>query len=320
MLPTANAAQSKNRTFFDIPLTNEITPMMTRLPKLEGSFWNDPGFFGHLIDIIPNPVFFKDLNFIYRICNHSFADHIIGLPKEKVIGRRVHDLIGSLDKDQADEFDRQDQDILRHQENREFEARLPCSDGQKRDFLYTKGVVLDNTGQALGIIGVMIDITKRKMAEENLRKREKELKTQSQHLEEVNAALKVLLKQREIDKKSLQDNFLMNIREMILPYVERLKKATLSEQQALTLELIETNRQNIASPLIGTLSSRFIRLTPMELRVANLIKEGKSNKEIADLLFLSENTILFHRHHIRTKLNIKGKRINLRTYLLTIES
>jgi PAS domain S-box-containing protein len=293
--------------------------MITVPPATESTFWNDPAFFSHLIDIIPNPVFFKDVNLIYRICNHAFADHIIGLPKEQIIGRGVHALIGSRDGVQADDFDRQDRDILQNMENREFEARLPCSDGLERDFLYNKGVVRDDQGRVMGIVGVMIDISKRKTAEEKLRKREKELNTQSQHLEEVNATLRVLLMQRDTDKKSLQENFLMNIREMILPYLDRLKKEPLTDQQQLQLGIIETNLQNIASPFIGTISSRYLNLTPMELRVANLIKEGKSNKEIAELLFLSENTILFHRHNIRTKLNLKGKRINLRTYLLTLD-
>jgi DNA-binding CsgD family transcriptional regulator len=57
----------------------------------------------------------------------------------------------------------------------------------------------------------------------------------------------------------------------------------------------------------------------MEIRVATLVKEGKTNKEISEILFLSKNTILFHRHNIRTKLGLKNTRINLRTHLLSYE-
>jgi DNA-binding CsgD family transcriptional regulator len=57
----------------------------------------------------------------------------------------------------------------------------------------------------------------------------------------------------------------------------------------------------------------------MEIKVANLVKEGKTNKEIAELLCLSKNTILFHRHNIRSKLGLKNKKINLRSHLLSYD-
>jgi DNA-binding CsgD family transcriptional regulator len=53
--------------------------------------------------------------------------------------------------------------------------------------------------------------------------------------------------------------------------------------------------------------------------VANLVKEGKTNKEIAALLYLSKNTILFHRHNIRTKLGLRRSKKNLRSHLLAFE-
>ena len=53
--------------------------------------------------------------------------------------------------------------------------------------------------------------------------------------------------------------------------------------------------------------------------MADLIKAGKTNKEIAGLLLVSHNTVLFHRHNIRSKLNIKNKKINLRSHLLALD-
>ena len=64
---------------------------------------------------------------------------------------------------------------------------------------------------------------------------------------------------------------------------------------------------------------RFARFTPTEIRVANLIKEGKTNKEMADVLLISKNTVLYHRHNIRKKLKLTNTAINLRTHLLTFE-
>ncbi|MEJ2095615.1 MAG: PAS domain S-box protein [Deltaproteobacteria bacterium] len=163
------------------------------------------------------------------------------------------------------------------------------------------------------------EIEERKRAEAKLRKREKELEAQSQHLEEVNTALKVLLKQRENDRNELEKNMLSNVIELVSPYLEQLYKTHLNTRQAMLLSILESNLSNIISPFISKLSSRFFNFTPMEIRVANLVKEGKTNKEIAALLFLSKNTILFHRHNIRTKLGLKGTKINLRTHLLSYE-
>jgi len=163
------------------------------------------------------------------------------------------------------------------------------------------------------------EIEERKKAEEALRKREIELEAQSHHLEEVNTALKVLLKQRESDKKELGENVLSNVKEFISPYIERLNKSRLNTHQKTLVNIMESNLENIISPFISKLSSKFFNFTPMEIKVANLVKEGKTNKEIAELLCLSKNTILFHRHNIRGKLRLKNKKINLRSHLLSYD-
>jgi PAS domain S-box-containing protein len=161
------------------------------------------------------------------------------------------------------------------------------------------------------------EVEERKRAEKTLRKREVELKAQSHHLEEVNTALKVLLKQREEDKKETGENVLSNVKELISPYMERLKNSRLHTNQQILVDILESNLNNIISPFIRNLSSKYFNFTPMEIRVANLVKDGKTNKEIANLLYLSKNTILFHRHNIRSKLQLNKKKINLRSYLLS---
>jgi len=59
-------------------------------------------------------------------------------------------------------------------------------------------------------------------------------------------------------------------------------------------------------------------LTPAEIQISNLIKQGKTTKEIADLLNLSDRTIETHRKNIRRKIGIRNKSENLRTHLLNI--
>lgn len=163
------------------------------------------------------------------------------------------------------------------------------------------------------------EVEERKRAEAQLRKREKELKAQSLHLEEVNTALRVLLKQREDDKKELGEVVLSNVRELIGPYLDRLKKGRLAVVQKALVDILESNLESIISPFTSSLSSRHFNLTPTEIRVANLVKEGRTNKDIAELLLLSKNTILFHRHNIRTKLGLRNNKKNLRSHLLGLE-
>lgn len=161
------------------------------------------------------------------------------------------------------------------------------------------------------------EVEERRRVEKELRRREVELKAQSHHLEEVNTALKVLLKQREEDKKELGEKVMSNVKELIDPYLERLKRSRLTTTQQTLIDIMESNLNNITSPFISRLSSRYFNLTSVEIKVADLVKEGKTNKEIAELLYVSKNTILFHRHHIRRKLQLTNKKINLRAHLLS---
>lgn len=135
----------------------------------------------------------------------------------------------------------------------------------------------------------------------------------------MNTALKVLLKQREDDKKELAENVLSNVKDLISPYLERLQKSRLNTDQQILVSILQSNLDNIISPFIGNLSSRKYNLTPTEIRVANLVKEGRTNKEIAALLCLAKNTILFHRYNIRRKFEIKNKKVNLRAHLLSFD-
>jgi DNA-binding CsgD family transcriptional regulator len=99
-----------------------------------------------------------------------------------------------------------------------------------------------------------------------------------------------------------------------------LKKSRLNTNQKTLINILESNLGNMISPFISTVSSKYFNLTPMEVRVANLVKEGKTNKEIAELLCISKNTILFHRYNIRSKLGLKNKKINLRSHLLSYDA
>jgi PAS domain S-box-containing protein len=163
------------------------------------------------------------------------------------------------------------------------------------------------------------EIEERKQAEETLRKREVELQEKSRNLEEINTALHVLLERREADRFDLYKNILRNVKELIDPYLERLGKMNLNKNQKTLFDIIKLNLSNITASFLEKMSSQSFLLTPTEIKVACLVKDGRTNKDIAELLCISLNTTLFHRYNIRRKLGLKNKKINLRSHLMTFE-
>ena len=159
------------------------------------------------------------------------------------------------------------------------------------------------------------EISNRKKAEKALKQKGMELEAKTIGLEEANTALKVLLKQREEDKVELEEKVLLNVRELVLPYLEKLKMKKLGEKERAYIGIMESNLNDIVSPFVHGLSSKLIKLSPTELQVTNLIKQGNTTKEIAEIMNLATSTIDFHRNNIRKKIGIKNKRINLKTYL-----
>ena len=162
------------------------------------------------------------------------------------------------------------------------------------------------------------NISERKQVEEVLRGKEKKLENQAKHLEKINSTLSVLLEHREEEKKKLEENILTNVKKLILPHIEKIHKGSLDGNNKKYLSIIKSDLINLISPFASKLSSKYFDLTPTEIQIADLIKFGKSSKEIASLLNVSSNAISFHRGNIRNKLGLLNKKINLRSYLQSL--
>jgi PAS domain S-box-containing protein len=158
------------------------------------------------------------------------------------------------------------------------------------------------------VIGTLLDITGRKM-------REKELALKNRRLEDLNTTLKVLLEQRSEDKKEMEETLLTNIRGLVMPPLEMLKACMTDPRSRGCLDLLETNLQDVLSPFLVNMKERCLDLTSKEIQIAQMIKQGKTTKEIAQMLSLSQKTIDYHRANIRRKMNIKNKDLNLSSCL-----
>ena len=127
-----------------------------------------------------------------------------------------------------------------------------------------------------------------------------------------------MLKKREEDKTELEDNVLTNVKELIVPYFEKIKKTKLDDQQEAFLSIIESNLNEIISPFTREMSLKYLNLTPTEIKIANLIRHGSSTKKIAEIMNVSPRTVETHRKNIRRKIGLEGKRANLRSHLLSL--
>ncbi len=180
----------------------------------------------------------------------------------------------------------------------------------------TRGV--KEKGKLIAIHGIARNITERKRMEEALRKREQEFQEKSRNLEDVNTALTVLLKRREDDKAELEEKVICNVRELVLPYIENLKMTRIDSHQLNQLKILERNTNEIISPFLRTLSTKYPNLTPMEIKVINFIREGRTTKEMAALLNASARTVEVHRDNIRKKMGLRNRKANLRSYLMAL--
>lgn len=194
------------------------------------------------------------------------------------------------------------------------ESRIRCRDGQKK-YISLRIAHLTETRYLV----TYEDITDRITAEHALLKREKELKIKSRNLEDVNTALRVLLEQRNTDKSDMEEKILFNIQDLVIPYLDKLEKTSSIGMRRSYVDILRSNLNSIVSPFARKLSARYMNFTPREIQVANLIKEDKGNKEIAELLYVSTSSVEFHRHNIRKKTGIINKKINLKTYLQSLQ-
>ena len=178
-------------------------------------------------------------------------------------------------------------------------------------------LVRDAKGNPRAIIGTLRDISDRKKSEEAMRRGEELLQARTIELEEANVTLKVLLQKRDDEKREFEARIVSNVQTLILPYLEKLKKSQLPENKKAYVNIIETNLNEIISPFAHGVSHKYFNLTPTEIQIADLIKQGQTTKEIAEFLNVSAKTVEFHRDNIRKKLGLKNKKINLRTHLLS---
>ena len=312
-------------------------------------FQKNESIYHHIVDNISDGVYKINGEGRFTFVNRVIADRA-GIPAEEFCHLHFLDLVMPEHKELAkSNFEK----VMKGEEGIPYELSYRRVDGQ-RNTVEVHSRPIYEAGRVIGLLGISRDITERRRAQEALReaydhlellvvertqelllknrqlmeeiaqrrsveeslvRRERDLEEKTRSLEELNCALKVLLKQREKDRYEFEEWVKANVQYGVMPYVEKMKTAGPGNASSAFIKLIEANLRNITSSFSHNLSMKYLNLTFKEFQIADLVKEGNSSKDIAEILNVSERTIGFHRKNIRKKLAIADRKTNLRTYL-----
>jgi PAS domain S-box-containing protein len=272
----------------------------------------------HIFDAVPDPLAIIDLDYRFDRVNRAMAGRL-GAKPEDLVGRACYEVVHCLTLP-ADfcPLSLMFKDGLQHSAEI-FEKNMNGT------FLVSVSPLYDDENHLTGGIHVARDITHLKDIEAALREsnekleqhvamRTVELVQKAEDLKESNIAMKVLMKHREQDRTEIQESVTHNIRELVFPNLDRMEHGIASKEQLnACIREIKNCLENVISPSPRSLSGK--GLSPAELRIAEMIRAGKSTKEIADLLSISHGTVRTHRERIRKKLGLTNQKTNLQTYL-----
>lgn len=137
---------------------------LTEVKRLETVRLQQTESLRRLVDSIPVPAFCKDRNGIYIACNKGF-ENLVRVQKQDILGKRIHDFV-SLKI--AEEYHAMDIEQVKHKRNRAYETSLKSSDGSMHQVMLNKFIFSGVTEEDSVLLGIMIDITERKQAEEKM--------------------------------------------------------------------------------------------------------------------------------------------------------
>jgi len=203
-------------------------------------------------------------------------------------------------------------------ELKEFITHYPCHSPEQKRWFVARVVPFRQEGEAKAII-THENITPIMVVQEKLEKKERELLLEREKLEETNIALRVLLRQRDEDRDRMEETVYNNVDRLVLPYLEKLMQSRLNDRQRALMEIADNNLRDIVSPFLRSLSTLGLLLSPQETEVAVLVRDGRTSKEIAEVMGLSLSGVDFHRKRLRKKLGIVNTQKNLRSFLLTFD-
>ena len=138
-----------------------------------------------------------------------------------------------------------------------------------------------------------------------------------QELTEKEITAKQLLNQIDSEADAVKKAVMTNVDTLIMPTLKKLRMKGTSFE-AKYFEILQMNVEELTSSFGTQLDRQLTKLTPREIEICNMVKNGLTVKEIAQLLHLSARTVEAHRANIRKKLQLCKSKTNLTSYLKTL--
>lgn len=269
-----------------------------------------------VLDLISDMVWEIDNRFVFVYVS----------PKTEVMmGYRLDELIGKTPFDfmMQDEAEKNKQHLLPIFSNRtafsSVELVLVKKDGEEIVVEMSGVPVFDNKGSFWGYRGVQRDVMHHKRLEAANRDAVIEIEAKNILLQELKAALNVVLRQRDDAADEMKLTILNNLRLFVMPHLESIERGVTTERIKRLINLTKRNLAQIATQFFRRTNSLNGLLSPMETQIATMVKDGMSTKEIANILNVSVRTISSHRYNIRKKFQINDKKASLPAFLLSLE-
>ena len=299
---------------------NFITDV-TKQVEAEEALKKSERMLSDIINFLPEPTFAIDLEGKIIIWNREM-EKMMGVKSGQMLGKSnfehalpfygkrvpmLIDMVSKLDKKNLKRYSyfKKEKNFLYAEHSFELNGKTHC--------LWCKASpIYDHNNQLIGAIESMQDVTDSKNAVA-------ELKNKSLHLEEANTALKVLLEHRRNDRSEIEEKIVGNVKTLIMPYLNKLKSTGLDVSQTAYVNILENHLDEIVSPFLTNMTTRQVNLTPREIQIADLVKEGKSAKEISQILHIAVHTANNYRKRLRKKFSLQHKDKNLRVHLLSFK-
>lgn len=153
--------------------------------SFQSGITDNPEFYQKIIDALPIPIFYRNLEGVYQMCNKSH-EQFIGLPREKIIGKSVFEI---HTRHMAEIYSRRDQELLANPDVQVYETQVKQKDGSNRNIILNKAVIRNNDNQIVGIVGSINDVTELKKTEKRLEKAQESMEISSHMLHKINAGI-----------------------------------------------------------------------------------------------------------------------------------